>query len=147
MASINGIQLKNIKKRKNNIHKGRIDMDGKPIGYFSLCYIDGRCINVRIDITANSHKYLEGDVSLENYEEYSIIIALNLDSKNKEEFSRRIELYYKEKNQEDIFGLDQTDLIAELFNLRMKEMSYFYDLAHGKRKRKKSFDLTENWEV
>ena len=123
MASINGIQLKNIKKQKNRLF-ARVDMDGVPIGKVRFGIIDNNIVFISFNAHYYSDMFLSTDINdIEFLLNNNATDAISKDEINEEEFYDRVEKYFNNNTFKDLSSQFQgvNSFFLKLYSLYEEE--------------------------
>lgn len=119
MASINGISIKNLKHKKHNDrYTGRIQLDNKSIGYFTLSndFFDYK-------INYNNQKLVNSNIDILFCDETAMLKSIVKDQENYKEFIFRINRYFMSDNllETGFLGEKIDDFIKKLIELKQLE--------------------------
>lgn len=118
MASINGISIKNLKyKKHNDKYTGRIQLDNKPIGCFTLS-------NNFFDYKINyNNQKLVNNIDILFCDESALLKAIVQDQENYKEFIFRVNRYFMSNNilETGFLGEKIDDFIKKLIELKQLE--------------------------
>lgn len=119
MASINGISIKNLKhKKRNNRYSGRIQLDNKPIGYFTLSddFFDYK-------INYNNQHLINSNTNILFCDDTALLKTIVQDQENYKEFIFRVNRYFMSDDilETGFLGEKIDEFIEKLVELKALE--------------------------